>query len=577
MKKHKYNYLNFYLKFNIFIILINPFILSVCNYTYPIMKNQKCINTTCQINEFEIGTCILENDIIREQAFTNIVKFTDTKPDFIASCTTPNGNLIAFSSLWGKTIKYFFGIKKNGRPYFFNNNEESLFKESDSDKERRESNIFAIILNGENDDKEYIITFGKEESNFELYDFDNKDNPVYYQDGKEFFRTTSNYFDRGCIFKLQSENNSYIIGLMASVNQVSFFHLIKLLFNSKDIANNSPIVDVKMIETAREPSFSCFESEKNYIICFYHSVQSLYFAIVFDHNLNQLKNETIAQVYMTNVFYKCIHFKNEAGVFLYYEKYVSLAIQFKEYKNGEINNYFKSKSKIQINISGFVNDVKLNDLVKIEDSKFCFISASTNYEKMKIFILSNYVNEKIKIRYYLIQTKSYYLYTFSKQFMLSIYNDMIALAGINNKEGEFTYGTITIFSYPNSTDFIINLTDSNSINHIIKFYEQCKIENNLFGYIFKGVQIFNFSTGLKLIREDNNKEISENTLIFNNTNIKLFLKREIVNLHKNARIEYAMVLTEPEYEKYNEYPSSIDNDYCKENDEDNCDDEKIIL
>ena len=277
---------------------------------------------------------------------------------------------------------------------------------------------------------------------------------------------------------------------------------------------------------------------------------------------------------MTNVFYKCIHFKNEAGVFLYYEKYVSLAIQFKEYKNGEINNYFKSKSKIQINISGFVNDVKLNDLVKIEDSKFCFISASTNYEKMKIFILSNYVNEKIKIRYYLIQTKSYYLYTFSKQFMLSIYNDMIALAGINNKEGEFTYGTITIFSYPNSTDFIINLTDSNSINHIIKFYEQCKIENNLFGYIFKGVQIFNFSTGLKLIREDNNKEISENTLIFNNTNIKLFLKREIVNLHKNARIEYAMVLTEPEYEKYNEYPSSIDNDYCKENDEDNCDDEK---
>ena len=35
-----------------------------------------------------------------------------------------------------------------------------------------------------------------------------------------------------------------------------------------------------------------------------------------------------------------------------------------------------------------------------------------------------------------------------------------------------------------------------------------------------------------------------------------------------------MVLTEPEYEKYSEYPSTIDSDYCKENDDDNCDDEK---
>ena len=50
---------------------------------------------------------------------------------------------------------------------------------------------------------------------------------------------------------------------------------------------------------------------------------------------------------------------------------------------------------------------------------------------MKIIILSNYVDEKIKIRYYLIKIKAYYLYSFSKQLMLSIYNDMIALAAQN--------------------------------------------------------------------------------------------------------------------------------------------------
>ena len=61
---------------------------------------------------------------------------------------------------------------------------------------------------------------------------------------------------------------------------------------------------------------------------------------------------------------------------------------------------------------------------------------------------------------------------------------------------------------------------------------KCKIENNLFGYIVKGIQIIDFSTGLKLIREDNKKEISENTLIPNNTNVELFLAKDIVNLQK---------------------------------------------
>jgi len=193
---------------------------------------------------------------------------------------------------------------------------------------------------------------------------------------------------------------------------------------------------------------------------------------------------------------------------------------------------------------------------------------------MQVIILTNYVEEKIKIRYYLIKTKNYYLYSFSKEFMLSLYNELIVLAGISALEQDFKYGSTIIFSYPNSTDFIINLTESNATDPIIKFYENCKIENNLFGHIFKGIQIIDFSTGLKLIRDDNKKEILKNNLIPNNINIELFLTKDIVNLQKKARIEYAMVSTEPEYENYNQYASNIDNDFCKENEEDNCDDEK---
>jgi len=458
------------------------------------MKNGICINT-CQKNEFNLGSCTIENDIVRDQTLTSVVIFTDSNPHFITICTTPNGNLISSSTLWGKTLKYFYGLKKNGRPYFYNNNEGTSFAKSDSDQGRSESNIFGIKLNGSNYDKEYIISFGKDDSNFELYDFENKDKQVYYQDGKEFFQTTSNFFERGCIFKLKSADDYYIIALMAH-NQVSTFYLIKLLFKSIDIVNSSPIVDVKMIESVRELMVSCFETEKHYIICFYHSLEDLYSTIIFDQDLNQLKNETIAKVHMTAIFYKCIHFNREAGAFSYYEyneNYVDniiLAIQFKEYKNGEIIDYFNSKSKIQIDINGFKYSVKLNDMIKIEDSKFCFITISTDYIEMKIIILSNYVEEKIRIRYYLIQMKNYYLYSLSNEFMLTLYNEMISFAGITAVEGENSYGSITIFSYPNSTDFNINLTDSstNITNPIIKFYEKCKIENNIFGHIFKGIK-----------------------------------------------------------------------------------------
>ena len=574
MNTPKCNFLGFCIKINILLILINPFILSECNYTNAIMKNGNCINT-CQKFEFYSGICTLENDIAKDQNFTSVIAYTDSNPDFITIGTSPNGNLISSATMWGKTLKYFYGLKKNGRPYFYSNNEETLFAQSDSDQGRTESNIFGIKLNGSNYDKEYIISFGKEDSNFELYDFENKDNQVYYQDGKEFFHTISNFCERGSIFKLKTEDDYYIIALMA-LNQTSNFYLMKLLFKSIDIANSSPIVDVNTIESVRDSMVSCFESEKYYIICFYHSLEDKYSTIIFDQDLNQLKNESIAKASSTFFFYKCVHFSREAGAFLYYESNIALAIQFKEYKNGEISDYFNSKSKIQINIDGFNYCVKLNDMIKIENSKFCFLSLSTDNVVMKIIILSNYSEEKIKIRYYLIQMKNYYLYSFANEFMLSLYNDMIALAGISAVDGESSYGSITIFCYPNSTDFIINLADnSNNItNPVIKFYEKCKIENNIFGHIFKGIQIINFSNGLKLIRDDNKKEISENTLIPNNTNVELFLTKEIANLQKNARMEYAMVLTEPEYEKYNQYTSNIDIDYCKENDEDNCDDEK---
>ena len=138
-----------------------------------------------------------------------------------------------------------------------------------------------------------------------------------------------------------------------------------------------------------------------------------------------------------------------------------------------------------------------------------------------------------------------------------------------------TYSSLIIFSYPNSTDFTIDITDNitSSTNAIIKLYEKCNIENNIFGYVFYGIQINNYTNGLKLLCGDNKEEKQKEQIISNNTNIELIINNDI-NIQQNATIQYSMVLKEPEYDIYNLYPIKINTTYCGGEE---CEDEKEIF
>ena len=154
---------------------------------------------------------------------------------------------------------------------------------------------------------------------------------------------------------------------------------------------------------------------------------------------------------------------------------------------------------------------------------------------------------------------------------LSLYNDLIAMAFGGLYDGSSTFSYSMVVSYPNSTDFSIDITDNliSFVNPIIKLYEKCNIENNIFGYLFSGYIIYNFTKGLKLLESQSQDEISKEEILSNNTDIELILNNEI-NIQESGRIEYGMVVMEPEYESYNQYPNEILINYCG----DNCDDEK---
>ena len=85
-----------------------------------------------------------------------------------------------------------------------------------------------------------------------------------------------------------------------------------------------------------------------------------------------------------------------------------------------------------------------------------------------------------------------------------LYNDYIYLATVGNFTIQNFYSYFIIFSYPNSTDFTLDITNSLKAgeNPEINFYEKFKIENNIFRYEVVGAQILGSPNEIKLLKKD---------------------------------------------------------------------------
>ena len=215
-------------------------------------------------------------------------------------------------------------------------------------------------------------------------------------------------------------------------------------------------------------------------------------------------------------------------------------------------------------------------MIKLKNKKVVLALISLDKSELNLFVIHNYLEKKIKIRHYSIKVTNLFNFQITSELNLNLYNEFLTTANtIKDCIDNEAYSIFLIFSYANSIDFIIDMTSNivnTTTNSIIKLYEKCKIENNIFGNIFTGIKIYNYTDGLKLLYLANKSEISKDSINTNETDIELILKNDI-NIRENSRIEYGMVVMEPEYGIYNLYPIEIDKNYCRED----CEDEKSIF
>ena len=568
-----------FLKFFFILIKIKQIILE-CPYEQPYLKDNTCLSSCSYYQINTAKSCVLDNSIIIKQNLDSLIPATDKGYVYLNIHSMQNGDLLIDTSSYPiSKERQFFGLKKNGRPYFKNKTtlEETPYYSLTASSGRYESFSFSIKLNEVDDENEYLISVSKDSSFYvELFDFENDE--VFAVVVNSFFHKLYALCIKCNAIKISTTNNYYILGIVGIIYtspKGPHFMLTKLSFNSKDIINNDPFQNSTKTSSSYTRVSSCFESNKKYIICFFQNTTYKYVIGIYDHDLNEkLFHNLVDGATLDNVtFFKTIHFIDEVGAFGYYKYNANESnfyIQFKNYDNSSntISDYFSSKSIIKIDkVGDLANSTLFNEMIKLSDCKFCFVCYNANKTNIYIIIINNYDGEKIKIRYFYAVLYKIYFYRFPNKLQIDLYNNLISMAiSFKNDYASEVKTFLIIFSYPNSTDFDVNITENlkNFTNININPKEKCIINNNLFGYIYSGIKILNFTDGYEIV--NNGQEINKADIL-EEGNFELVLSKKI-NMPIKGIIEYAMVVTEPNYDVYKEYNAIIDSSYCDGDGED---------
>ena len=566
--------------------------LTDCNKSTPILFNDTCVFGICRNGNYELGgKCEIANKIVKIQWITNVI-FIDMPKTIVFFQKYQNGDLILeILPEQNNYTRKFYELKQNEEMFLVKDGEFIPYLTLNSKYTSTYTGNLYLIKIGED---EYPVFFGRYGFGIELYDLKNgivyNDRNSTILDGKEFNYHYSNIFATN--FTLNNINY-YLL----AYNDKDSLKLKICEFNSKILGNGTNVLNETNIkvETIVSP-ISCFISDSNIIICMYsEEKQSQNNNNVFWYDIIMVisaYNENLEEQNKTEIYkelgpsfesgeaYKSLHLKGNIGVFLYRTKKICIINYNQEYKKFE--NYFPRPDFACLQLSFIDNKQRSNpmyytELLKISDSKVCYISFPSRYGDSKpdcyIFIvLLNFIGTETMIaRYYYINMTGLFGYSILYSCKFNIYNDYIALSFSSETD---EYGNQTAFmllSYANNTNQNFDIIDYLLNNNEIKISNISKdlkdylvIENNIFGYKIERIEILekkncdNFD--MKLINSD--KFIKANSSVEpGNTEFKLNFQGNEIYYKGNCSIKLNLYITEPDFEEYKDYCDNIQNYY----------------
>ena len=145
--------------FHIFFTILNykNFSKCSCEKDAPIFKQGQSQLIYCTEN----NKCSIDNDIIKTQWLNNFINFNEYHYRYTSMAINDEGDFIFLSTpIENIAIRLFFVLKKNGRPFFKNNDNQEIFtkkiivKDGDEFAGKLESQLFLIKLNNNSNNEE---------------------------------------------------------------------------------------------------------------------------------------------------------------------------------------------------------------------------------------------------------------------------------------------------------------------------------------------------------------------------------------------------------------------------------------
>ena len=550
-----------------------------CPSATPILRSGICSLEFCTEQEYSEKVCEIANPKVETQWINNFITFASVNYRCLSISSFSSGDMIiATTNAPTSSIRAFYGLKRNGRPYFRDKAtlEETSTYYIDSEKENSQYQIeSAIIKSSEpiNKGKEYFFTFSKAEGNAEIADFEN--DKIYSKLVTEFSGDISVKTYRHAIILLDSNDNeySYMIAFM-DYSDAGHVYFKKYIFSSIENLDGMKPGGFE-IEKGFGSEISCFKTTSEKIICFFltNNNGKKFNVYRFDKNFENKVSETFtSNLNEDKLFIKCIHLKENVGVFSSFHQYTTGVYPFfifKELKDNEFVNYLSSDypdSKIIIEKNNFKNNLAYCDLIKINDNKIVFVTCSTEKEILYIIVFNIFGENLVKIRYYSIQLWALYGKKLLKDLRIHNYNNYLvcAISYCNNtacdQDTDEHYPGLMIFSYPNINDktlsiedYIYNDNTLDPFNFKWDISKQLIIQNNIFAYVLNATYIVKIEGPsleyLSYSSKDEAIEIKENYLMEKDECMKFKYIGEGSFLPQiNKTIEYYYIATEPDYD-----------------------------
>ena len=522
------------------------------------------------------------------QILNHIIKLGNHPYRYNHFSYSSNGDLIIDTESFPITQeRKFFGIKKDGKEYFTDNSGNKNFHSSiivnynDGRIEGESCFIKIKSLISEYNGKEYLLGISKVKElkyNTEIYNLNRK----FAHSLSSFFLFNDIISD---VFSIipdplnnKNEFNYFISYIAKSVFNTYKLYIIKAHFYINSFIDKGMEKEEMLeIESVNQAIVSCFFTSNKLYICLYTNNNKQLIILAFEPLTKSKKETDICNFNVENYsrFYKGIHLKDELGFFTYFkDNETNPYFSIYQIKKNEKAKMYKSYNEITI-LGSYNNYEMLNDLIKLNDKKICFVGASFDKEKINIITFSFYSSyEYMNARYYILNLFEEKMYKLFYDLKISSFNNFLLMAfsyceqGIceESENSHQHFSSLIFFSYPNSSDINFDiieyiLPNNNNIQTgiIINFNDSFIIENNIFGYEIKGRKILNYSNDIILTK--NGSTIKPGTIIEQGDKIQLKFKFKEAYSKGDYIIEYAYVLTEPDYEIYNQKAKGIYKDY----------------